>query len=279
MSLGGTDIISCFAGHNPMKLVTRGEIQSANLAMAIYCFDEIGNHVMDIAGELVCTKPFPSMPIYFWNDVDQNLYKSAYFHKFPGLLPISSSSSFSSFVFLDVWCHGDYCMQMRSTKGWKMLGRSDATLNPNGIRIGTSEIYSISKTLVVVVVKVINRDVPVENNFGGNEIQDSVAAAYRKKDCEEEMILFVVLYDGVKLDNDLKKRICLKIRSALSPRHMPTIIKSVPDIPVCVFHQLFCFYLFLFSIQSAVKKWKLQSLKSLLDFLFHIFLLFATQSL
>lgn len=196
---GGTDIISCFAGHNCMKAVVRGEVQSANLGMSIACYNDNGIEVYDEPGELVCVKPFPCMPTHFWKDEEQVLYKKAYFNKFPG-----------------VWSHGDYCMQSSITKGWKFLGRSDATLNPNGIRIGTSEIYSI-----------------IENTFG-EDIVDSVAAAYRPSVSEEQMVLFVVMQENKQLNLKLEKEIRSSIRSHLSPRHVPSIIKSVADIPYTI---------------------------------------------
>lgn len=196
---GGTDIISCFAGHNPMVPVVRGEIQSANLGMSIKSYNEDEEQVHDEPGELVCTVPFPSMPVSFYNDSDGHLYKKAYFSGFKG-----------------VWSHGDYCVQSSTTNGWTFLGRSDATLNPNGIRIGTSEIYSV-----------------IEKNFS-QQILDSVAAAHRPSINEEKMVLFVVMRPGVSLDLRLEKELRTRIRSCLSPRHVPWMIKCVSDIPYTI---------------------------------------------
>ena len=196
---GGTDIISCFAGNNPAVPVVRGEVQAANLGMCIRAYDEEGRQVFDEPGELVCTAPFPSMPVAFHNDPDNQLYRKAYFSGFDG-----------------VWSHGDYCQQSSATKGWTFLGRSDATLNPNGIRIGTSEIYSV-----------------VEKHFHG-EILDSVAAAHRPTVNEEKMVLFVVMRNGFSLDARLEKELRSKIRSSLSPRHVPWMIKEVGDVPYTI---------------------------------------------
>nr|CAB3219592.1 acetoacetyl-CoA synthetase-like [Phallusia mammillata] len=210
---GGTDIISCFMGQNPMIPVYRGELQSANLGMAVACYGEtedgLGEQVFDQAGELVCLEPFPCMPTHFWNDPDGKLYKKAYFSKFPG-----------------IWSHGDFCLENSRTHGFVMLGRSDATLNPNGVRFGTSELYTI-----------------IDSQFQ-NEIADSVAAAQRhnpRKSCEENriydqerVVLFLKMAPDVVLDETLKSRICLSIRTQLSPRHVPAVIMATEDIPYTI---------------------------------------------
>nr|XP_002129031.1 acetoacetyl-CoA synthetase-like [Ciona intestinalis] len=205
---GGTDIISCFIGQNWTVPVHRGELQSANLGMSVACFleDEEGNaiQVYDKPAELVCTVPFPCMPTCFWNDDSGELYRNAYFSKLPG-----------------VWCHGDYCMQNSQTNGFVMLGRSDATLNPNGVRFGTSELYSV-----------------IESRFK-EEINDSVAAAYRKytKDSTsytENVILFLKMADGFSLDMKLENEIRQQIRAQLTPRHVPAILMQVQDIPYTI---------------------------------------------
>uniref|UniRef100_A0A2K6M421 Acetoacetyl-CoA synthetase n=1 Tax=Rhinopithecus bieti TaxID=61621 RepID=A0A2K6M421_RHIBE len=123
---GGTDIISCFMGHNFSLPVYKGEIQARNLGMAVEAWNEEGKAVWGESGELVCTKPIPCQPTHFWNDENGNKYRKAYFSKFPG-----------------IWAHGDYCRINPKTGGIIMLGRSDGTLNPNGVRFGSSEIYNI----------------------------------------------------------------------------------------------------------------------------------------
>ncbi|CAF3403260.1 unnamed protein product [Rotaria sp. Silwood1] len=153
---GGTDIISCFAGVNPTLSVHRGEIQSPHLAMAIECWSEDGKKLEGESGELVCVKPFPSMPVNFWNDSDGEKYRRAYFDKFPG-----------------IWNHSDFCLFNPVTRGIVMLGRSDGTLNPNGIRFGSAEIYS------------------VVDQFNG-EILDSLCVAQRNPSTgNERVILFL----------------------------------------------------------------------------------------
>ncbi|XP_076816872.1 acetoacetyl-CoA synthetase-like [Clavelina lepadiformis] len=210
---GGTDIVSCFMGQNWNIPVYRGELQSANLGMAVCCYneDENGNGkpVYNSPGELVCTKPFPCMPIYFWNDEDGILYKKAYFSKFP-----------------DVWSHGDFCLENKQTHGFVMMGRSDATLNPNGVRFGTSEIYKI-----------------MESQFR-NEVIDSLAAAQRPSLKEKEkylavaaserVILFLQMAPGFSLDKDLEQKIRKTIRTQLSPRHVPAVILEIKDIPYTI---------------------------------------------
>jgi acetoacetyl-CoA synthetase len=192
---GGTDIISCFMLGCPMLPVYRGEIQCRGLGMDVDCFDDNGKPVIDRQGELVCKTAFPSMPIYFWNDPDGKKYHSAYFESFPG-----------------IWCHGDY-MVLSPHGGITMLGRSDATLNPGGVRIGTAEIYRV-----------------VENM---EEIEDSVVVG-QQFEGDERVVLFVKMKTGFDLDDALIKKIKGNIRSQCSPRHVPAIILTTPDIPYTI---------------------------------------------
>lgn len=192
---GGTDIISCFAGQNPILPVYRGEIQSRNLGMAMESWDDQGKPIYGCAGELVCTKPFPSMPVSFWNDEDGAKYKKSYFQKFPG-----------------VWSHSDYCEISPTTGGILMLGRSDGTLNPNGVRFGSAEIYNI--------VNPTNFKEVVDSLCVGQETQHG-----------ERVVLFVKMTDGISFDGGLAKRIRTKIREQLSARHVPQIILPIADIP------------------------------------------------
>jgi len=192
---GGTDIISCFILGNPTLPVHISEIQCKGLGMDVDCFDDNGNSLIGEQGELVCKSAFPSMPIYFLNDPDNKKYQSAYFDVFP-----------------NIWWHGDY-IQISEHGGITMLGRSDATLNPQGVRIGTSEIYRV-----------------VENM---EEIEDSVVVG-KKVEGDEQVVLFVKLNEGVALDNELRDKIKSNIRSSCSPRHVPAIIKTVPDVPYTI---------------------------------------------
>ena len=192
---GGTDIISCFMLGCPTLPVYRGEIQCRGLGMDVDCFDENGNPVRDKQGELVCKSAFPSMPVYFWNDPEGKKYHSAYFEQYPG-----------------IWYHGDY-MILSNHGGVTMLGRSDATLNPGGVRIGTSEIYRV-----------------VENM---EEIEDSVVVG-QHFDGDERVLLFVKIRRGFSLNEDLQKRIRTNIRSSCSPRHVPAIILEAPDVPYTI---------------------------------------------
>lgn len=189
---GGTDIISCFALGNPLFPVYRGELQCRGLGMAVAIFDEHGNAVIDERGELVCTKPFPSMPSGFWNDADRKRYHAAYFERFPG-----------------VWAHGDYA-ELTEHGGLIMFGRSDSVLNPGGVRIGTAEIYAQVEAF--------------------SEIEESVAVG-QQWDNDERIILFVKLKPGVVWSDDLKKALCDRLRTHESPRHVPAKIIPVPDIP------------------------------------------------
>jgi acetoacetyl-CoA synthetase len=189
---GGTDIISCFALGNPMMPVYRGELQCRGLGMAVDVLDEQGRAARGAPGELVCTKPFPSMPLGFWNDPAGAKYRAAYFERFPG-----------------VWHHGDYA-QLMPSGGLVISGRSDATLNPGGVRIGTAEIYRIVDALP--------------------EVLESVVVAHRH-DNDDRIILFVRLRDGVLFDTELKKRIRAAIRAELTPRHVPAQVLPCPEVP------------------------------------------------
>jgi acetoacetyl-CoA synthetase len=193
---GGTDIVSCFVLGNPAAPVWRGEIQAKGLGMAVEVFDENGRSLVGEKGELVCTKPFPSMPVGFWNDADGAKYRAAYFEKFP-----------------NVWCHGDWC-ELTPRGGVVIYGRSDAVLNPGGVRIGTAEIYRQVEQLEEVVESlVIGQDWPPGNPS------------------DVRVVLFVKLKDGVTLDEALASRIKQRIRANATPRHVPAKILQVADIP------------------------------------------------
>lgn len=191
---GGTDIIACFAGQNWTVPVYKGEIQSRLLGMAVEAWNEDGKPVWGESGELICTKPFPSMPTHFWNDADGSKYKKAYFMKYDG-----------------VWAHGDYCLINPETQGIWMLGRSDGTLNPNGVRFGSAEIYSVAEAF--------------------KEIQDTVCVAQKNDEGEERVILFVKMASGCIFSDDLVKNLKRQIRGELSARHVPAIIMEIKDIP------------------------------------------------
>ncbi len=189
---GGTDILSCFVLGCPILPVHAGEIQCKGLGMAVEVFDEDGRPVEGEKGELVCTKPFPSMPIGFWNDADGAKYRAAYFERFE-----------------NVWCHGDFC-EVTAHGGLIIHGRSDATLNPGGVRIGTAEIYrQVEKAHEVVESLVI-----------GQDWQRDV-----------RVVLFVKLRDGLALDDELVARIKQTVRSNTTPRHVPAKVLQVADIP------------------------------------------------
>jgi len=189
---GGTDIISCFVLGCPILPVHRGEIQCKGLGMDVDCFDINENSIIGKQGELVCKTAFPSMPVYFWNDDDGKKYNSAYFEEYP-----------------EIWHHGDF-IEISKHGGIIMLGRSDATLNPGGVRIGTSEIYRV-----------------VENI---DEIEDSVVIGQQYQE-DERIILFVKLNKGFDLSDELKKNISNLIRSNCSPRHVPAVILTTTDVP------------------------------------------------
>ncbi|HSO07247.1 MAG TPA: acetoacetate--CoA ligase [Pelomicrobium sp.] len=193
---GGTDIVSCFVLGSPWLPVWRGEIQCKGLGMKVEVFDDDGRPVEREKGELVCTAPFPSMPVGFWNDPDGAKYRSAYFERFPG-----------------VWCHGDY-VEVTRHGGIVIYGRSDAVLNPGGVRIGTAEIYrQVEKLPEVMESLVIGQDWPPDRP---NDVR---------------VVLFVRLADAVKLDAALEKRIKDTIRANTTPRHVPAKILPVADIP------------------------------------------------
>jgi acetoacetyl-CoA synthetase len=189
---GGTDIVSCFALGCPIRPVHRGEIQCRGLGMKVDIFDDQGRPVRGDRGELVCTAPFPSMPVGFWNDPDGKKYRAAYFERFPG-----------------IWHHGDYAA-ITEHDGLVIYGRSDAVLNPGGVRIGTAEIYSAVEGLTEVV----------EALAVGQDWQNDV-----------RVVLFVRLKAGVTLDEPLRKRIRDTIRVNTSPRHVPAKVIAVPDMP------------------------------------------------
>ncbi len=195
---GGTDIISCFALGNPMLPVYRGELQCRGLGMAVEIRDESGALVRDgVAGELVCTRPFPSMPIAFWDDdADKSKYRAAYFEHFYGL-----------------WRHGDWA-ELTSHDGLIIHGRSDATLNPGGVRIGTAEIYRQVEQLPEVMESVVV----------GQDVGEGA-------DKDVRIVLFVRLREGVELDDALRERIKRAIRTETSPHHVPKVIEAVDDIP------------------------------------------------
>ncbi|CAI4224843.1 unnamed protein product [Auanema sp. JU1783] len=192
---GGTDIIGCFMGSSPTLRVYPGECQCLYLGMDIVAFDPEGKSVEDEQGELICLTPFPSMPTHFINDENFAKYKKAYFQRFP-----------------NVWAHGDFCQINSETGGVVMLGRSDATLNRGGVRIGTAEIYAVVETF--------------------DEIEDSIVAGQQIPQKEDEdIVLFVKMANGKLLDDVLRKSICASIRTMMSPRHVPNNIFSVNDIP------------------------------------------------
>ena len=189
---GGTDILSCFALGNPVLPVRRGELQCKGLGMATEIYSEAGESVIGVHGELVCTRPFPSTPIGFWNDPDGARYRAAYFERFPG-----------------VWAHGDFA-ELTEEGGLIIYGRSDAVLNPGGVRIGTSEIYRQVEKL--------------------DEVVESIAIGQNWED-DVRVVLFVSLQNGVDLNDELRDRIRRTIRENTTPRHVPAKIISVPEIP------------------------------------------------
>ena len=189
---GGTDIVSCFVLGNPVGPVWRGEIQAKGLGMAVEVFSEKGIPIQGEKGELVCTRPFPSMPVGFWNDPEGARYRAAYFEKYP-----------------NVWRHGDWCEET-SHGGMIIYGRSDAVLNPGGVRIGTAEIYRQVESL----------DEVVESLVIGQDWQGDV-----------RVVLFVKLQEDVKLSEEIANRIKKRIRDNTTPRHVPDKVLQVADIP------------------------------------------------
>jgi len=193
---GGTDIISCFALGNPAAPVWRGELQCRGLGMAVEVFDDSGRSVRGEPGELVCTKPFPSMPVAFWNDPDGSKYRDAYFGTYPG-----------------VWRHGDWA-ELTEHDGVIITGRSDATLNPGGVRIGTAEIYRQVEQLPEVIESLV---------IGQDVVTDGAI--------DVRIVLFVRLAPNESLTDALRTRIQRQIRENASPHHVPKIIVQVADIP------------------------------------------------
>ncbi len=189
---GGTDIVSCFALGNPLLPVRRGELQCRGLGMAVDVFDSAGHSLRNAPGELVCTRPFPSMPVGFWGDPDGSRYRSAYFERFPG-----------------VWTHGDWTV-LTEHGGLSIEGRSDAVLNPGGVRIGTAEIYRQVERLP--------------------QIRESICVGQHWDD-DVRVVLFVVLVGDALLDDRLRDAICMALRENASPRHVPAKILQVKDIP------------------------------------------------
>ncbi|EMY70866.1 acetoacetate--CoA ligase [Leptospira vanthielii] len=192
---GGTDLNGCFALGNPNLPVFEGQIQCKGLGMDVKVFDDMGKSVENQKGELVCPTPFPSMPLSFWNDDSGGKYKSAYFETYD-----------------NIWCHGDFA-SITPENGLVIYGRSDATLNPGGVRIGTADIYSVVSTIP--------------------EVKDSVIIGQEYKD-DVRVILFVVPADGIILEESLIKKIKERIKVETSPRHVPSLVLSVPEIPYTV---------------------------------------------
>ena len=193
---GGTDIMAAFADANPVLPVYRGEIQCRSLGMAVDVYNDAGESVVGEKGELVCTKPVPSMPLGFWNDRGGEKYRSAYYEKFPG-----------------VWTHGDWC-ELTERGTMIVYGRSDATLNPGGVRIGTAEIYRQVEKI--------------------DEVEESVAIGQLwppDKPTDTRVILFVRLRPGFTLEENLIEKIKKRIRENTTPRHVPAKVIQVPDIP------------------------------------------------
>jgi acetoacetyl-CoA synthetase len=192
---GGTDILACFVGAVPTLPVRRGEIQAPSLGMAVEAWDDAGRSVIGAKGELVCTRPFPSMPIGFWDDPDDARYLDAYFAEHPG-----------------VWTHGDF-IEIREHGGVVIYGRSDTTLNPGGVRIGTAEIYRAIE--------------------GMPELVDTIVVG-RAVAGDTEVVLCAKLSDGTELDDDLIERIRARIRAETTPRHVPRHVLAVADIPYTI---------------------------------------------
>jgi acetoacetyl-CoA synthetase len=192
---GGTDIISCFALGNPIGPVCAGELQVRGLGMKVEAYDDVGNSVVGEKGELLCTLSAPSMPIHFWNDPDDRKYHEAYFDMYPG-----------------VWRHGDF-IEITERGGVVIYGRSDATLKPSGVRIGTAEIYRQLEVLP--------------------EVADSLVVG-QDWDSDMRILLFVKLREGLQLTDDLAAKIKTTIRQNCTPRHVPAKILQVDDIPYTI---------------------------------------------
>jgi acetoacetyl-CoA synthetase len=189
---GGTDLLSCFVLSNPLSPVFKGEIQCRALGMDVDIFNEYGESLIDMEGELVCKIPFPSMPIKFWNDQNDTKYKEAYFEKFKG-----------------IWRHGDWA-KITERDTVVIYGRSDATLNPGGVRIGTAEIYNTVEKLTEVVECIV-----IAQNWN-NDVR---------------IVLFLKLQNDHVLTENLKEKVVNQIRTNLTPRHVPAKVVAVPDIP------------------------------------------------
>ena len=192
---GGTDINGCFALGNPLGPVYAGELQCRGLAFNVKAYDEEGKHHISYKGELVCTSPAPSMPLYFWNDPDGIKYQNAYFDVYPG-----------------IWRHGDF-IEINEHGGVVIYGRSDSTLKPGGVRIGTAEIYRVVEFF--------------------DEVEDSLVIG-QDWEGDVRVILFVKLKDNVKLDENLIQKIKNAIRTNSSPRHVPAKVIAVSDIPYTI---------------------------------------------
>jgi acetoacetyl-CoA synthetase len=192
---GGTDLAACFVLGIPINPVLTGEIQGPALAMATEVWGDDGKALSRGKGELVCTRPFPSMPIMFWNDQDGSIYHDAYFSRFD-----------------NIWCHGDFA-EWTQNGGMIIHGRSDATLNPGGVRIGTAEIYNQVEQL--------------------DEVQEAICIGQKWAGGQGDVrvVLFVVMAQQAKLDEAMIKKIRTKIRIGASPRHVPAIVVEVSDIP------------------------------------------------
>ncbi len=190
---GGTDVCSAFVGGNPTWPVFAGEIQCRALGCKLEALDEMGHPVIDQVGEMVIEKPMPSMPVFFWNDINKQRYRESYFELYPGL-----------------WRHGDW-IRITTNNGVVVLGRSDATLNRGGVRIGTSEVYSALNTV--------------------RQVKDALIVCLERSGGKFWMPLFVMMQDGVQLTDAVKEQINKTLRTTYSPRHVPDDIISVPDIP------------------------------------------------
>ena len=189
---GGTDLVSCFVTGNPLMDVYSGEIQCKALGMDVDVFDEKGNSIENQKGELVCKSSFPSMPLYFWNDHDNKKYFSSYFSKYE-----------------NIWYHGDY-IEKTINGGYVIYGRSDATLNSGGVRIGTAEIYRVIENIT--------------------EVQEAVAVEYKLKN-DTQIILFVVLNKNFEFNENLRSKIIDEIKINLSYKHIPSQIYAINEIP------------------------------------------------
>ena len=190
---GGTDLCTAFVGGTPLVPVYRGELQARALGAAVEAWDEDGNSVIDRVGELVVTKPMPSMPVFFWGDPDGSRYRASYFEHYPG-----------------VWRHGDW-IEITSRGTAIIYGRSDSTINRAGVRMGTSEIYR-----AVLAV---------------DEVLDALVVDVPRPGTDGWMPLFVVLREGAELDDELRAEIARRIRESCSPRHVPDEVFAIPEVP------------------------------------------------